>query len=133
MRLCRDLSWRYRLRIKSHFLIYRRGHGSALVEQWLPKHKGKAVFLHSVHLTGQRHGPVHLALARPQSGEDPRLIVSDELTGLQTFEEYGLRFDIEESFLDDKANGFQWEDSRLRSAPALESITLSSTPCGVTA
>jgi hypothetical protein len=38
---------------------------------------------------------VHLALARPQGEADPWLIVSDELTGLQTFEEYGLRFDIE--------------------------------------
>lgn len=123
MRLCRDLGWGHRLRIKSNFLVYRRGHGSALVEQLLPKRPGKAVFLHNVHLTGQRHGPVHLALARPGGDdEDPWLIVSDELSGLQTFEEYGLRFDIEEHFLDDKSNGFQLEDSKLRSAAALERL-----------
>jgi hypothetical protein len=48
MRLCGSLGWGYRLRIKSSFLVYRRGHGSALVEQLLPKRQGKAVFLHHV-------------------------------------------------------------------------------------
>jgi hypothetical protein len=119
MRLCDRLGWRYRLRIKSPFLVYRPGHGSAFVRQLLPKRQGKAVFLHYVALTGERYGPVHLALARPQGEEDPWLIVSNELTGLQTFKEYGLRFDIEENFLDDKSNGFQLEDSKLQSAEAL--------------
>jgi hypothetical protein len=122
MQLCQQLGWRYRLRIKCNFLVHRPGHGSALVEQLLPKRKGKAVFLHYVALTGERYGPVHLALARPQGEEDLWLIVSDELTGLQTFEEYGLRFDIEENFLDDKSNGFQLEDSKLRSASAIERL-----------
>ena len=122
MQLCQQLGWRYRLRIKSNFLVHRSGHGSASVEQLLPKRQGKAVFLHYVTLTGERYGPVHLALARPQGEADPWLIVSDALTGLQTFEEYGLRFDIEENFLDDKSNGFQLEDSKLRSAAALERL-----------
>jgi len=34
-------------------------------------------------------------------------VVSDESAELKTLEEYGLRFDIEENFLDDKSNGFQ--------------------------
>jgi hypothetical protein len=37
-------------------------------------------------------------------------------------EEYGLRFDIEENFLDDKSNGFQLESSLIRSAEALERL-----------
>jgi hypothetical protein len=32
-------------------------------------------------------------------------IVSDEPTHLHTVEEYGLRFDLEEAFLDDPSNG----------------------------
>src|SRR5512143_3314033 len=119
MRLCDRLGWRYRLRIKSNFLVYRPGHGSAFVRQLLPKRQGKAVFLHYVTLTGERYGSVHLALARPQGEKDPWLIVSNELTGLQTFKEYGLRFDIEENFLDDQSNGFQLEESKLQSAEAL--------------
>jgi hypothetical protein len=122
MRLCDRLGWGYRLRIKSNFLVYRRGYGSAFVKQLLPKRRGKAMFLHYVALTGERYGPVHVALAHPQDEKDPWLIVSNTLTGLQTFQEYGLRFDIEENFLDDKSNGFQLEDSKLRSAAAIERL-----------
>jgi hypothetical protein len=124
MRLCARLGWGYRLRIKSNFLVYRRGHGSAFVKPLLPKRRGKAVFLHYVSLTGERYGPVHVALAHPQDEKDPWLIVSNALTGLQTFQEYGLRFDIEENFLDDKSNGFQLEESKLRSAAALSRLFL---------
>ena len=119
MQLCDHLGWGYRLRIKSNFLVQRRGHGSTSVRQLLPQRQGKAVFLHDVALTGERYEPVQVALAHPQDEEEPWLIVSNELTGLQTFQEYGLRFDIEENFLDDKSNGFQLEDSKLRSAEAL--------------
>src|SRR3989442_15047206 len=37
-------------------------------------------------------------------------------------QEYGLRFAIEENFLDDKSNGFQLESSLIRSAKALERL-----------
>ena len=46
-------------------------------------------------------------------------VLSDEPTDGKTFEEYGLRFDIEENFLDDKSNGFQLESSLIRSTQAL--------------
>ena len=49
-------------------------------------------------------------------------MISDEAADLKTLEEYGLRFDIEENFLDDKSNGFQLEDSLIRSAEALERL-----------
>ena len=52
------------------------------------------------------------------------MVISDEPTRLETFGEYGLRFDIEENFLDDKSNGFQLEASCIRSAPALERLCL---------
>jgi hypothetical protein len=44
--------------------------------------------------------------------------VSDEPTEAKTCEEYGVRFDIEEHFLDDKSHGCQLESSRIRSANA---------------
>ena len=53
---------------------------------------------------------------------DPWLIVSDEPTGLVTFGEFGLGFDIAENFLDDKSNGFQVEASRLGIPEALEQV-----------
>ena len=49
-------------------------------------------------------------------------MISDEPTAVETLEEYGLRFDIEENFLDDKSNGFQLESSLMRSAEALERL-----------
>ena len=51
-------------------------------------------------------------------------MISDEAADLKTLEEYGLRFDIEENFLDDKSNGFQLESSLIRSAQALERLCL---------
>ena len=94
MRLGDRLGWGYRRRIKSHRRVYRPSHRSAFVQQRLPKRQGKAVCLPYVALTGERYGPVPLALARPQGEEDPWLIGSNELTGLQTFTEYGLRFEV---------------------------------------
>lgn len=43
---------------------------------------------------------------------------------MKTFDEYGLRFDIEENFLDDKSNGFQLEASLLRSPQVLTRLCL---------
>jgi hypothetical protein len=121
-RWCDRLGGGYRLRIKRNFRVYRRGHGSAFVKQLLPQRRGKAVFLPDVTLTGERYGPVQVALAQPPNEEEPWVIVSNALTGLQTFPEYGLRFDIEENVVDDTANGFQVEESTLRSAAALSRL-----------
>jgi hypothetical protein len=77
----------------------------------IPLSAGQALFWHHVYLTKQCYGPVHLALGRPQDSKEYWFVVSDEPTELKTFEEDGLRFDIEENFLDDKSNGFQLEAS----------------------
>jgi hypothetical protein len=65
---------------------------------------------------------VHLAAARPVGSDEYWYVISDEPTAVQTIEEYGLRFDIEENFWDDKSNGFQLESSLIRSAKALERL-----------
>jgi hypothetical protein len=121
MTALKRLGWHYRIRIKGSFLIYRRGHRHCKVER-VPLACGQARFWHHVTITAQRFGPVHLALARPRGGAECWFVVSDEPTGLETFDEYGLRFDIEENFLDDKSNGFQLESSLLRSADVLSRL-----------
>src|SRR2546430_17288311 len=93
----------------------------------MPLSPGQALFWHHVAITKQRYGPVHLALGRPIDSKEYWCVVSDEPTEAKTFEEYGLRFDIEENFLDDKSNGFQLESSLIRSAKAIERL------CGVLA
>jgi hypothetical protein len=64
-----------------------------------------------VKITDHGLGPVHLAVARPLGSDEYWYVISDESTDVKTVEEYGLRFDIEENFLDDKSNGFQLEES----------------------
>jgi hypothetical protein len=88
--------------------------------------KGKALFLHKVWITDRQFGPVHLALAHVQTrnGYEEWAILSDDPTDVHTFDEYGLRFDLEENFLDDKSAGFQLESGEIRDADALARLGL---------
>jgi hypothetical protein len=113
--------WHWRIRIKGSFWIYRQGKRRCKVNR-IPLSPGKALFWRHVYLTKQEYGPVHLALGRPIGRKEYWFVVSDEPTDKTTFEEYGLRFDIEENFLDDKSNGFQLESSLIRSANALDRL-----------
>ncbi|MDX2213657.1 MAG: hypothetical protein SFY66_10230, partial [Oculatellaceae cyanobacterium bins.114] len=70
---------------------------------------------------------VYLAFAHDKQSDEVWVIVSDEPTSLQTFVQYRLRFQVEESFLDLKSNGFNLEASRLRDKFALSQL------CGVIA
>jgi hypothetical protein len=115
------LGWHWRIRIKGSFWIYRGGKRHCKVNH-IPLAAGQALFWHHVYITKNCYGPVHLALGRPQDSKEYWFVVSDEPTESKTFEEYGLRFDIEENFLDDKSNGFQLESSLIRSAKALERL-----------
>ena len=113
-----QLGWHWRIRIKSSFWLYRPGHRRCKVAR-LAVARGHACFWHRVCITAQRYGLVHLAVARASQGQDVWYVLSDEPTDEETFKEYGLRFHIEENFLDDKSNGFQLESSLIRSAQAL--------------
>jgi hypothetical protein len=115
------LGGHFRIRIKANFWIYRPGHGGFQVRD-ISLACGPARFWQGVFLTLKRFGPVHLAVARPLASDEYWYVISDEPTDIQSLEEYGLRFDIEENFLDDKSNGFQLESSLLRSAKALERL-----------
>jgi Transposase DDE domain len=117
------LGWHWRIRIKSSFWLYRPGQRRCKVER-LAVARGHACFWHRVCITAKRYGPVHLAVAQAWQGQDVWYVLSDEPTDGKTFEEYGLRFDIEENFLDDKSNGFQLESSLIRSAQALTRLCL---------
>ena len=100
----RRLGWHWRIRIKANFWLYRPGRHRCKVER-LSLAQGQACFWHGVGITEKRYGPVHLAVARPRQGNEWWYVLSDEPTEMTTLKEYGLRFDIEENFLDDKSNG----------------------------
>jgi hypothetical protein len=123
LRAVRALGWHYRVRLKGRTWVYRHGHGTYL--QRLCPAVGQAHFYHKVLITKRQFGPVYLALARPStSPDDPWYVVSDEPTDLTTFDEYGLRFDTEELFLDEKSANFQLESSELDDVAALNRLAL---------
>jgi hypothetical protein len=112
----------YRIRVTGDTQVYLSNHPVTSVSCLCPP-PGHAHFYHNVHIFGPRLGPVHLALACPEDQtDDPWFIVSDEPTDLTTLDEYGLRFDIEENFLDDKSNGFQVQVSKLDEPEALSRL-----------
>lgn len=123
MRYLRDeLHWHFRIRVKSNSWIHRTGKG------WIQLNSyhlalGEVVLLQKVTLT-KTHAlsGLYLALARDPLSRQVWMIVSDEPSTLQTFREYGERFQIEEELLDEKSNGFQLERSEIRSAPALSRL-----------
>ena len=114
----RRLRWHFRIWIKARFGVARPGHRSCKVEAF-PLAPGRALFLHHVAITTEHFGPVSLALARHPSNGECWYVVSDEPTSVQTFVEYGWRFEIEENFLDDKSNGFQLQSSLVRGPEAV--------------
>lgn len=121
--LSQELGWHWRIRIKKSFKVRRRGHRTCSIRTIFPP-AGHAHFLRHIHITDKCFGPVSLAIANHRSSSEQWIVVSDEPTTLETFDEYGLRFDIEENFLDDKSNGFQLEASQIRSSKALERLCL---------
>lgn len=125
MRLLRDLGWGFRIRVKLSTWVYRATKGRRKVSALMPPPGGARFFTH-IWLTQQRFGPLHLALAsvKTTTGYESWAILSDDSVSLQTFDEYGLRFDIEENFLDDKSAGFQLESSQIRDSMALSRLCL---------
>lgn len=66
----------------------------------------------------------NLVLATVEGAKESWAVITDEPPTLQTLWQYALRFRVEELFLDSKSGAFQLEDSRLRSAAALERLYL---------
>ncbi len=117
------LHWHWRIRVKSSFYTYRCNQRRCKITNIKLK-RGQARFWHNIYITEKKFGIVHLALAKPIGVKEDWLIVSDQPTDISTFDDYGLRFDIEESFLDDKSGGFQLESSLFRSADAISRLCL---------
>lgn len=125
MQVARQLGWRFRIRVKTNIWIYRATKGRQKVSALMPL-PGQARFFSHVWITQQQFGPVHLALAYVQTANsyEQWAVLSDEPAGLETLDEYGLRFDIEENFLDDKSAGFQLESSQIGDSMALSRLCL---------
>ena len=121
-----NLGWHFRIRIRRSFQFQ-------IDAQWrtvasVRLQPGQAYFSPGVSLGKTKPcANLYLAFAHDLLSDQDWVIVSDEPTTLQTFAQYRLRFQVEESFLDLKSNGFNLEASRLRDKFALGQL------CGVIA
>jgi hypothetical protein len=117
-----ELGWHYRIRLKGDTWVKFGAKGWRQLHT-LHLNPGEARCFHTVKIhKAQAFGPVHVAYGcNPLNGQY-WAIVSDEPTTLQTFREYGLRFDIEEAFLDDQSGGWNLQKCEIRSVEALSRL-----------
>ncbi len=120
------LQWHFRIRIKRSFQFHLDGQWRKVSSvKLLP---GQAYFTPAIAIGKTRpYAGGYLAFTHDRQSREDWVIVSNEPTTLQTFAQYRLRFQVEESFLDLKSNGFNLEASRLRNKFALSQL------CGVIA
>lgn len=125
LQLLVEVGWHFTIRLKSSLWVYRACKPRCKVKALLPP-KGEVRLFHCVQVTERRFGPVHLILAhvRTAQGCEQWSLLSDRPTSHHTLDEYALRFDIEENFLDDKSAAFQLESSEVRNADALARLCL---------
>jgi hypothetical protein len=120
--LTAELGWHYHIRLKGNSWIYRVGRGWCQLKNF-HFNRGEAMCLHNIRLhKGEGYGLIHIVVGRNNVNGEFWAIASDEPTTLQTFQEYGLRFDIEENFLDDQSNGWNIQRSEIRSVVALSRL-----------
>ena len=120
----RQQQWHFRLRLTGKTLVHLEQMPVLAVKDLCPP-AGEQRFLQEVSILGAAVGPVSLALAcQLEQPNDPWFVVSDEPTTAQTLSEYGLRFDIEESFLDEKSGGYHIHLSHITQPEALERLLL---------
>ncbi|MGB3695765.1 MAG: transposase [Spirulinaceae cyanobacterium] len=120
--LTTQLGWHYRIRLKKSSWIKRGGKGWCQLQDF-HFNRGEALCLHHVGLHKQTESRlVNVIVGRDNVNGEFWAIVSDEKTTLQTFSEYGLRFDIEENFLDDQSQGWNIQRSSIRDVCALSRL-----------
>lgn len=125
VRWLKQSSWHWCIRLPSDTAIYgvrRRGFGYEVRELYPPK--GEARFYHHVRLWEDAQLECHLALASVRGIKEQWAIITDEPPTLETFWQYGLRFRIEQLFLDSKSGVFDLEGSRVRDVQCLEHLYL---------
>ncbi|NJO21338.1 MAG: transposase [Spirulinaceae cyanobacterium RM2_2_10] len=95
MSAVRRLGWHYRIRLKGNTWLWR-STGGWIQPNTVHLALGEVRCYHNVKLHKQQwYGPVHVIFGRNNLNGELWVVVSDEPTTIQTFQEYGLRFDIE--------------------------------------
>jgi hypothetical protein len=122
--LVRTMGWHCRVRIKGNFWLKTAKADWQQVKD-MPLAMGEAKFMQNLVIHKSKSiQDINLAIAWEKSSRERWYVLTTEPASLQTFEEYGFRFTIEEEFLDDKSNGFNLESSGLRNVMALSRLCL---------
>ncbi|NJL57678.1 transposase [bacterium] len=123
MKWLRQSHWHYALRLPCDVLIHTTRRYPLRVGTLYPP-LGEARLYQNVGLWLDGEHRCNLVVATVQGAKDSWAVVTDQPPSLQTLWQYALRFRVEELFLDSKSGAFELEDSRLRSAAALERLYL---------
>jgi hypothetical protein len=123
MKWLRHSHWHYCLRLPCDVLIHTTRRYPLKVGTLNPP-LGEARLYQNVGLWLDGEHRCNLVIATVQGAKESWAVVTDEPATLQTLWQYALRFQVEELFLDSKSGAFELEDSRLRSAAALERLYL---------
>ena len=116
-------TWHYCLRLPCDVILHGvRKHPIEL--KYLCPPKAEAVLCQNVGLWLDGKYRCNAVLANVKGVKEPWAVITDENPSLQTLWQYGLRFCVEELFLDSKSGVFQLEDSKIRHAKALERLYL---------
>lgn len=116
-------SWHYCLRLPCDVILHGvRKHPIEL--KYLCPPKAEAILCQNVGLWLGGKYRCNAVLANVRGVKEPWAVITDENPSLQTLWQYGLRFRVEELFLDSKSGVFQLEDSKIRHAKALERLYL---------
>jgi hypothetical protein len=116
-------NWHYCLRLPCDVILHgARKHPIELKYLYPPK--SEAILYHHVGLWLDGKHRCNLVLANVKGVKEPWAVITDEEPSLQTLWQYGLRFRVEELFLDSKSGVFQLESSKIREVKALERLYL---------
>lgn len=116
-------NWHYALRLKCDVTwqgVYRRP--VPVINLFPPLNQAR--LLTNVGLWNDGIHRTNLVLATVAGAAESWAVITDEAPSLQTLWQYGLRFCVEELFLDSKSGAFGLEDSRLRCPDALQRLYL---------
>jgi hypothetical protein len=122
MRQLNGWGWIWRIRIKNNQVLYCRDR--RITPKMLMLQKGNAM-LFSGNIRFERDiVGLSLSAGWSRGADEPWYILSNDGASAENFMEYGIRFDIEEEFRDEKSGGFLLGKSRVEGIEALERLIL---------
>ncbi len=117
-------SWHWAIRVKSDTIVHGVHPWRTFTVAQLRKVRGEAKLYHGVRLWEQGTQQVNLVVAYTKGVAEPWVVMTNEPPSLNTLWQYGLRFRVEELFLDSKSGVLGLADSRLRDPQQLNRLYL---------